>query len=223
MRSSSRIRLVGALAALGAISCSSACSRLLDLSAGFESIHLAPASFALPQTSGTPSSEKPSADPPSATTPPTGHEQPRSSAPVADDPANAAWSEQPAIETVLNRYRTAFNSLDAAAVAAVWPGVDVRTLSSAFDNLAEQQFEFRKCQVWLTGLVQDYKADEQLAVASCSGTARFVPKAGAKTPRVEPRTWTFKLSKGDRGWLIYNVETRDGVSVERGRVPGTLR
>jgi hypothetical protein len=149
--------------------------------------------------------------------PPTANEQPESPPPAVDDTATAVSIEQPAIEAVINRYRTAFNSLDAAAVAGVWPGVDVHTLSNAFDNLAEQQFEFRKCTVWLTREVG--LTGVMFAVASCAGTARFVPKAGTKTPRLEPRTWTFKLSKGDRGWLIYNVETRYGVSAERLRTP----
>jgi hypothetical protein len=177
--SSSRIRLAGALAAAVL------------------------ASLAAAQTTGAPTPETQSPNPPAASLPPSGHEPLESPAPAIDDTSAIASVEQAAIEAVLSRYRTAFNSLDAAAVAGIWPGVNVRTLSEAFGNLVEQQFFFRKCEVWLTGV---------LAVASCGGTARYVPKAGAKTPRLEPRTWTFKLSKDARGWLIYNVETRYGVS-----------
>jgi hypothetical protein len=100
---------------------------------------------------------------------------------------------------VLNGYRRAFNALDPSAAKAVWPSVDARTLGKAFDQLAEQRFEFDACRI---------EVASRRAVASCGGRAEYVPKVGLKTARVEPRQWTFTLRQSNREWLIDAVSSR---------------
>ena len=103
------------------------------------------------------------------------------------------------IQAVLGRYRTAFSVLDSAAATAIWPTVDRRALARAFERLEEQSFEFDACQIAIDG---------PRAVASCDGSARYVPKVGNRTPRSEARHWKFTLRKADQGWLIEQVDSR---------------
>jgi len=103
-----------------------------------------------------------------------------------------------AIETVLTQYRTAFANLDASAVAGFWPSVDSRALNRAFDQIEVQRFEFDRCTTDLKGTT---------AVTNCSGRARYTPRIGNKTPRVEPRRWTFTLDKVNGAWLIRRLES----------------
>jgi hypothetical protein len=116
--------------------------------------------------------------------------------PLAGAAARAADSA--AIESVLARYRAAFANLDASAVAALWPSVDARALSRTFDQLEAQTFEFDRCTTDIKNLT---------AVTSCNGRARYAPRVNNKTPRVEPRRWTFTLEKIDQTWIIRRVES----------------
>jgi hypothetical protein len=93
----------------------------------------------------------------------------------------------------LDRYRSGYNTLDAAAVQAVWPSVDGRALARAFARLESQAFEFAGCQVDVNGTQ---------AVAACSGNVRYVPKVGSKTPQLDSRQWSFDLAKSGTGWTI---------------------
>lgn len=104
-----------------------------------------------------------------------------------------------AIAAVLDRYRTAFNDLDAEAARSVWPGADVRGLGRAFDGLKEQQLSFDDCAITLRG---------DSAVADCRGTASYIPKVGRKTARVEARHWRFQVEKREAGWQIQSVAAR---------------
>jgi hypothetical protein len=100
---------------------------------------------------------------------------------------------------VLNRYRSAYNALNAGAAKAVWPSVDVKALGRAFDRLESQEVDFAGCQISVTGV---------RATAACNGNARFVPKVGNKTPRREPRTWTFEMRKANQQWTIDKVNVQ---------------
>ena len=99
----------------------------------------------------------------------------------------------------MNRYRAAYNVLDAAAAKAVWPSVDVRALGRAFERLESQEFDFSGCQVSVTG---------SRATANCNGSARFVPKVGNKNARREPRHWTFEMRKANQQWTIDKVNVQ---------------
>jgi hypothetical protein len=46
------------------------------------------------------------------------------------------------------------------------------------------------------------------AEAVCSGSARYVPRVGSRTPRVDQREWHFNLVKQRDEWLIGAVEAR---------------
>ena len=104
-----------------------------------------------------------------------------------------------AIENVLGRYRNAFNRLDAGAAVAVWPTVNEKTLARAFERLDDQDVSFESCTIEVGGVH---------AEAACSGTARYVPKVGSRTPRAEPRQWRFILRRASDGWLIDHVDAR---------------
>ena len=58
---------------------------------------------------------------------------------VEDDPA--------LIRDALQRYRRAYNALDARLAHAVYPGVDEAALTHAFDGLRSQSLEFEACSV----------------------------------------------------------------------------
>jgi hypothetical protein len=108
-------------------------------------------------------------------------------------------SETGAIQTVLGQYRTAFRDLDAGAARAIWPSVDAKALGKAFESLERQDFIFNSCQI----AVRDVRA-----VASCAGTARYVPRIGNRDLHDERRSWEFKLRKVDDVWLIDTVSAR---------------
>jgi hypothetical protein len=108
-------------------------------------------------------------------------------------------SETGAIQTLLTQYRSAFRDLDAGAARAIWPSVDAKALSKAFESLERQDLIFNSCQI----AVNDVRA-----VASCNGTARYVPRIGNRDRHAERRTWEFKLSKVEEVWLIDTVAAR---------------
>jgi hypothetical protein len=104
-----------------------------------------------------------------------------------------------AIRSVLGRYRSAFNALDAAAATQVWPSVNERSLERAFAQLEQQNMSFDDCAIDVRGT---------RAEAACTGTAEFVPKVGSRTPQVQQRRWTFNLEKSGAGWQIAGVNAR---------------
>lgn len=123
---------------------------------------------------------------------------------AASNAAIAAIPERPADEDrqvleVLQRYRAAYDSLDAASAHAVWPSVDTAALARAFGDLSSQQLRFANCGVDVRGGV---------AQATCSGTARYVPRVGGRQPREEARTWTFALRKNGPQWVIESARVR---------------
>ena len=62
------------------------------------------------------------------------------------------------------------------------------------DGLESQTLTFDACDVQLRG---------DAAIATCRGSARYVPKIGSREPRVEPRFWNFSLRKTMSGdWTI---------------------
>ncbi len=101
---------------------------------------------------------------------------------------------------VLDGYADAFSTLNADATQRVWPGVDVRGLRRAFDQLSTQNITFNRCEVNAAG---------ETAQAVCTGRATWVPKVGDRSPKSEPRTWRFALGRDDGAWVI------DGVQVQR--------
>lgn len=103
------------------------------------------------------------------------------------------------VRSVLDLYRQAYSSLDANAVAGVWPSMNIRSLTRAFGQLESQRFEFVDCQIDLSGA---------RAQATCTGRASFVPKIGGRVMRTEKREWAFILERVNDGWIISRAESR---------------
>ncbi len=144
-------------------------------------------------------------DPPRATVTPPPTPRPTATpapTPAASPPeASAGVVRTASIQSVLDRYRNAFDLLDATAVKGFWPDADVRALSRAFAQLDSQRFQFDHCDIQLAG---------SRAFASCRGYAQVVKKAGAREMRQEPRQWTFTLGEVKNSWVILSVDARQG-------------
>jgi hypothetical protein len=97
------------------------------------------------------------------------------------------------VKQALQRYRVAYDGLDARSAQAVWPAVNQAALARAFDGLSSQALTFDRCDVQLRS---------ETATATCHGTARYVPKIGSREPRTERRVWNFTLRKGGTDWTI---------------------
>ena len=109
-----------------------------------------------------------------------------------------AVDESLLVDRALQRYRAAYDRLDADMVQAVYPAVDRSPLSQAFKGLASQSLVFDACEV---------EIHEALENATCRGTASYVPKIGSPEPRVEHRVWTFMLRRGEDDWTIERART----------------
>ena len=131
----------------------------------------------------------------------------RSSSRTLPEPAPTAPEESPdlltraadtnAVDTLLRRYRMAFNALDASALQSVWPSADTRALRRTFNLIDSQELTFDQCATEITS---------ESAVVTCSGRATWVPRNSAR--RVEARRWTFALEKEALGWVIRRVDSR---------------
>jgi hypothetical protein len=108
-------------------------------------------------------------------------------------PSVDAPDDNALIKQALQRYRTAYEGLDAQSAQAVWPAVNQAALARAFDGLESQSLTFDACDVRLRG---------EAASATCRGSARYVPKVGSRDPRVESRVWNFTLRKTGSDWKI---------------------
>ena len=121
--------------------------------------------------------------------------RPNTSAPAPSTPIR---DERLAIRTTLNRYESAYNRLDVDAVRTIWPSLDQRALTRAFDNLSSQRVALQNCDVEVAG---------NTARANCSGNAAWTPKVGGGV-RTSARNWTFDLSESEGAWRIVHVQAR---------------
>ena len=142
--------------------------------------------------SGTSVTLTPPADPPAPSPPSTPAAS--SSAPAAPSPQ----ADENQVRAVLHRYEAAYSALDAAAASAVWPGVDRRALTSAFQALSSQRVSLGRCDVRVSGAT---------AQAECTGTARWEPKVGAG-PQTAARHWRFDLRDTGSDWIITRATVR---------------
>ena len=107
--------------------------------------------------------------------------------------------ELSAVQRALRQYEEAFNRLDVAAAAAVWPSIDRRAVTRAFERLERQEMVFNDCSVALTATN---------ATADCTGTLLFVPRVGTASARPEPHSWTIRLQGSGDGWRIVAVSAQ---------------
>ena len=123
---------------------------------------------------------------------------PSSSGPSLTVPDPPAPDESRRIRAALARYEAGYSALNVDAVQAVWPAVDARSLSRAFEGLASQRFALGQCSIAI---------DAASATATCHGTTSWTPKIGGGT-RSEARRWVFDLRRAESGWQIVRVSTR---------------
>jgi hypothetical protein len=119
-------------------------------------------------------------------------------APAPIESTQARPSDDKTIRTVLGRYETAYNRLDATAATAVWPTADQRGLSNAFQGLSSQSVSLGRCEVRVGGVS---------AEAICNGTQRWTPKVGGGS-QTAPRRWRFELRNTGDQWVISQVAVR---------------
>jgi hypothetical protein len=116
---------------------------------------------------------------------------------VSPPPADPA-SQEPAVRNVLARFEAAYSSLSASAARQVWPSVDARSLSRAFEGLESQRVSLGNCRVTV---------ESSTARAECSGSATWTPKVGGGR-RTEARRWEFDLARDNGAWLILQARAR---------------
>jgi hypothetical protein len=113
-------------------------------------------------------------------------------------PATARADESALIRSVLTRYETAYNKLDASGASSVWPSVDHAALDRAFKGLISQRVSLGLCDITVVG---------DIGGASCAGKARWEPKVGGGLQTAD-RHWTFNLRKTEDGWRIEQIRVR---------------
>jgi hypothetical protein len=118
--------------------------------------------------------------------------------PVPPPAPPSSQSDERLVRATLSRYEGAYSSLDAAAASAVWPGVDRRALSSAFQGLSSQEVSLGRCDVRVSG---------PTAQAECRGTAKWTPKVGGG-PQTAARQWRFNLKSVGNDWVITSATVR---------------
>jgi hypothetical protein len=104
------------------------------------------------------------------------------------------------VRHALDSYTAAYNELDAAAAQRVWPTVNRGALARAFDALASQRVSLGTCRIDITGAI---------ARANCTGSATWTARIGDRSPRTEPRQWTFELARDGDGWRIVNARAQN--------------
>jgi hypothetical protein len=120
-------------------------------------------------------------------------------APPPAAPVRRAEADAAAVRGVLEGYASAYSTLDAEATQRLWPGVDLRGLRRAFEQLGAQTVQFDRC---------DVKPAGDSAEAECVGRTTWVPRVGDRSPRSEARTWQFALARAGNDWLIERVQVK---------------
>jgi hypothetical protein len=103
----------------------------------------------------------------------------------------------PSIEQTLAAVSRSYRDLDAASLAAVWPGAASESLTQNFSALKYQTLSFDRCQSRPNG--------PESAVASCEVSIAAAAKAGDPTLQRRRESWTIVMNReGDR-WTIAGV------------------
>jgi hypothetical protein len=110
----------------------------------------------------------------------------------------ARGGEADAVRQTIAKYETAIDQMNVGAAAAVFPSVDTVALTRAFSALKEQSVDFERCDVALMTAT---------ATVRCLGTAHYVVKVGAPTPRRRRYEWIFTLEKVGNAWKIDDMAT----------------
>jgi len=100
------------------------------------------------------------------------------------------------VRLALVSYENAYETLNVAAAAEVWPNVDKERLTRAFGTLKSQGLEFQSCSITVRGAS---------ATVYCRGKLEYVRKVGNPTPLMVEQQWQFKLRRLGTGWKIDEV------------------
>ena len=159
---------------------------------------VAPASGAVPAVSGNDAAASSPLAPVALAPPSETAAAAATTVPAAPSPTTSQPAEENRVRGVLSRYEAAYSALDAAAASAVWPGVDRRALTSAFQALSSQNVSLGRCDVRVTG---------EAAQADCRGTAKWEPKIGGGA-QTAARQWRFDLRNTGGDWIITRATVR---------------
>jgi ketosteroid isomerase-like protein len=105
-------------------------------------------------------------------------------------------NDRDAVLATLGRYRAAYESLDANAVAQVFTGVDLQELRRAFRQSKSMTvtIDVGGCQT---------SVDGDRATATCNVTRVINPKAGESVSRSQRET--FHLRRTQQTWVVEQV------------------
>jgi hypothetical protein len=155
--------------------------------------------LSMPAVKTAPAALDPSSGPVAPVTLPSPAPAAHTAAPPPAAPVGRAETDATAVRGVLEGYARAYSALDAEATQRLWPGVDLRGLRRAFEQLSAQTVQFDRC---------DVKPAGDLAEAECVGRTTWVPRVGDRSPRAEARTWQFALARDGTDWLIERVQVK---------------
>ncbi len=116
---------------------------------------------------------------------------PRATVANATDDTTQVWR-------TLQRYRAAYEALDAKAMAAVYPDLNVASMQDRFDQFSKMSYDLR---IAVDGVV--IAADGQTATVNASETIRPVTKVGKADPQI--LTTLFTLKKAGGAWTIQSI------------------
>jgi hypothetical protein len=120
--------------------------------------------------------------------------------PAAPPPAVSRATDDVTVRALLERYATAYNTLDASAAQQVFPGINRDALARAFSELTSQRLSLGDCRIDVAAAT---------ARASCVGSTTWTPRIGAGTPRSEARRWTFDLARAGSDWQIVSARVQN--------------
>lgn len=119
----------------------------------------------------------------------------------APGPPTAGISDDASqVMRTLQRYKAGYEALDAKAIAAVYPTVNVANLQSALNQLSKLSYDVK---LHLDGIV--VTPDGQTASVTASETFRSTPKIGSASPQTGTAVFTMRKAAG--AWLIQSVKS----------------
>jgi hypothetical protein len=119
--------------------------------------------------------------------------------------------DESAVRRALRSYEAAYETLNVAAAAEVWPSVDRQKLARAFATLKSQGLDFQSCNI-------DVK--DGSATAYCRGTYEYVRKVGNPSPLVADQQWTFRMRRAGGTWKIDDVNASQAPTFAAQRTRG---
>jgi len=111
-------------------------------------------------------------------------------------PAKVFDSESAALASIVKGYELAYDRLDAAAAAVLWPSVDERALARAFARLQMQNLEFGDCT---------FAVSQNEATAQCAGLLQYARRIGDTAPKSERHVWTIEFVRAGGDWRIVRI------------------